>query len=81
MMKLRVLKWATVMMEQLCDCTPAQYIRPSKWAHYTMSVTLPESYYLRGETVLHVITWTQLQQRPPLCGKQGTDTLTRVCCE
>lgn len=43
-----------------------------------MSVTLPESYYLRSETVLHVITRTQLQQRQ-LYAESKVQTLLHAC--
>lgn len=76
-MKIRVLKWATVMMEQLCDCTqPSTSDRLN--GRITLSVTLPEGYYLRSETVLHVIARTQLQQRP-LYEESKVQTLLHAC--
>ena len=43
-----------------------------------MSVTLPEGYYLRSETVLHVIARTQLQQRL-LYEESKVQTLLHAC--
>ena len=75
-MKIRVLKWVTVMMEQVCDCTqPSTSDTLNGELSYVSYIA--KSHYLKSKTVLRVTARNQLQHRL-LCEKAGYSALWAV---